>query len=248
MSLRAVAISADVSEDDVRVPDPLRRRIERDLRELRARYREGVLHLVLGPLCGDDLAVVYVAERDVVEELNAAVVELLGRYGGGDVMGISEEPETAGEGPSYAEAKCPESEYQDLIVALFDTYAAENRVDEVAEVCRRAIENLCYDVGGGPIREPTEIPGVGYVGPDTDDPVLLATTDHLSQVGPTAGALIGAGQGAGARPVPRGTPAEVLPGTVIFSVTMILNGNVIDAVRAIRVGMGTERWALRELR
>ncbi len=248
MGLRAVAISADVSENDVRVPRSVLRSLERDLEELEARYKEGLLYVALGPSCGDDLAVVYVAERDVVEELNAAILEVLERYGGEDVMGISEEPETAGEGPSYAEAECPESEYQDLVVALFDTYAAENRVDEVAEVCLRAIKNLCYDVGGGPIREPTEIPGVGYVGPETDDPVLLATTDHLSQVGPTVGALIGAGKGAGARPVYRGAPAEVLPGTVIFSVTMILNGNVVDAVKALEVGTGTERWPLRELR
>ncbi|HII70141.1 TPA: hypothetical protein HA336_02765 [Methanopyrus kandleri] len=247
MGLRAVAFSADLSEDDVRVSRGLLRRVERDLKELRRGFRDELMYVVLGPVCGDDLAVVYVVEEGALEDVNAAVFDLFREYGGEDVMGVSESPEGAGEGPSYAEAACPESEYQDVVVTLFDTYAAENRVAEVAEVCRRAAEGLCYDVGGGPVQEPMEIPGVGYVGPETDDPVLIATTERLDQVGPTAGAILGAGRGAGARPVRRGAPAEVLPGTVIFSVAIVLNGNVIDGVRALEEGTGTERWPLRYL-
>ncbi len=245
MSLRAVSFSADISDSDVRVPRPLLKRVARDLKHVENEF-EGVLYARLGPVCGDDLSVVYVVEEDHLEDVNSAVFDIFRRYGGEDVAGVSDDPENAGEGPSYAEARCPESEYQDLVVALFDTYAGENRVQEIAELCDAALDPLCYDHDvSGPGKH---IPGVGYVGEDTDDPTVIATTSSLDQVGPCVGCLVGVGKGAGAVPVRRCSRADVLPGTVMVSVVAVLNGNVVDAVKAIeRDGRGTERYPLRHL-
>ena len=74
-----------------------------------------------------------------------------------------------------------------------------------------------------------EIPGVGYVSPDTDDPVVVATVEDLESVGVIASAMIGAALGnKNTYLVKRGTTCNVIPGSVIFSATAFMNGNVID--------------------
>ena len=73
------------------------------------------------------------------------------------------------------------------------------------------------------------IPGVGYVSPETDDPVVVATVENIESVGVIAGAMIGAALGnKNTYLVKRGTTCNVLPGSVIFSATAFMNGNVID--------------------
>ena len=74
-----------------------------------------------------------------------------------------------------------------------------------------------------------KIPGVGYVSPETDDPVVVATVEQIESVGVIAGAMIGAALGnKNTYLVKRGTTCNVLPGSVIFSATAFMNGNVID--------------------
>lgn len=74
-----------------------------------------------------------------------------------------------------------------------------------------------------------KIPGVGYVSPETDDPVVVATVENIESVGVIAGAMIGAALGnKNVYLVKRGTNCNVLPGSVIFSATAFMNGNVID--------------------
>lgn len=74
-----------------------------------------------------------------------------------------------------------------------------------------------------------KIPGVGYVSPETDDPVIVATVENIESVGVIAGAMIGAALGnKNVYLVKRGTNCNVLPGSVIFSATAFMNGNVID--------------------
>ena len=77
--------------------------------------------------------------------------------------------------------------------------------------------------------ETRKIPGVGYVSPQTDDPVVVATVEDIESVGVIAGAMIGAALGnKNTYLVKRGTVCNVLPGSVIFSATAFMNGNVID--------------------
>jgi hypothetical protein len=70
---------------------------------------------------------------------------------------------------------------------------------------------------------------VGYVSSETDDPVVVATVENIESVGVIAGAMIGAALGnKNTYLVERGTTCNVLPGSVIFSATAFMNGNVID--------------------
>ena len=74
-----------------------------------------------------------------------------------------------------------------------------------------------------------KIPGVGYVSDKTDDPVVAATLEDLESVGVVAGAMIGAALGnKNVYLVKRGAPSYVIPGSVIFSVTAYMNGNMMD--------------------
>jgi hypothetical protein len=59
--------------------------------------------------------------------------------------------------------------------------------------------------------------------------VILASVYNVEHVGVIAGAMIGAILGnKNTYLVKRNTPANVIPGSVIFSVTAFMNGNVID--------------------
>ena len=65
--------------------------------------------------------------------------------------------------------------------------------------------------------------------PETDDPVVVATVENIESVGVIASAMIGAALGnKNTYLVERGTTCNVLPGSVIFSATAFMNGNVID--------------------
>ena len=77
--------------------------------------------------------------------------------------------------------------------------------------------------------EVKKIPGVGFVSSETDDPVVVATVENIESVGVIAGAMIGAALGnKNTYLVKRGTPCNVIPGSVIFSATAFMNGNIID--------------------
>ena len=85
------------------------------------------------------------------------------------------------------------------------------------------------DVSDLIVEKSRKIPGVGYVSPETDDPVIVATIEDIESVGVVAGAMIGAVFGnKNTYLVERGSPCNVLPGSVIFSATAFMNGNVID--------------------
>ena len=59
--------------------------------------------------------------------------------------------------------------------------------------------------------------------------VVVATVENIESVGVIAGAMIGAALGnKNTYLVKRGTTCNVLPGSVIFSATAFMNGNVID--------------------
>ena len=90
------------------------------------------------------------------------------------------------------------------------------------------MENLT-DVSNTIENKIKEIPGVGFVSAETDDPVVVATVENIESVGVIASAMIGAALGnKNVYLVKRGTTCNVLPGSVIFSATAFMNGNVID--------------------
>lgn len=119
----------------------------------------------------------------------------------------------------------------DAIVLGFDTYGGESFVGDAANSAIEAAKGMKNMTDVSDLIEPKskKIPGVGYVSPETDDPVVVATVENIESVGVIAGAMIGAALGnKNVYLVKRGTNCNVLPGSVIFSATAFMNGNVID--------------------
>ena len=169
----------------------------------------------------------------MLEEVNEGLVNVLKMSAEnlGDLSGISDNPDDAGEGISYAEATIRKDFYPDAIVLGFDTYGGEPFVADVANSAIEAARGMknCTDVSDFIEPKTRKIPGVGYVSPDTDDPVVVASVENIESVGVIAGAMIGAALGnKNVYLVKRGTTCNVLPGSVIFSATAFMNGNVID--------------------
>jgi hypothetical protein len=228
--LKITAIGADISKNDVSCSTSLVNNIEKNLFKL---TELGASHAALTNVTGDDVVVSAFVEDDLLETINEAIVNILIDCAEnlGDLSGISDNESDAGEGVSYAEAKFHQGHYLDAIVLGFDTYGGEPFVGDVANSAIEAakgMENLT-DVSDLIEAKTRKIPGVGYVSSETDDPVVVATVENLESVGVIAGAMIGAALGnKNTYLVERGTTCNVLPGSVIFSATAFMNGNVID--------------------
>ena len=193
----------------------------------------GASHAALTNVTGDDVVVSALVEDDLLETINAGIVEILKECAEnlGDLSGISDDESEAGEGISYAEAKFRPGYYPDAIILGFDTYGGEPFVADVANSAIKAAQGMdnLTDVSDLIEAKTRKIPGVGFVSSETDDPVVVATVENIESVGVIASAMIGAALGnKNTYLVKRGTTCNVLPGSVIFSATAFMNGNVID--------------------
>ena len=228
--MKITAIGADISKNDVSCSTSLVNNVEKNLFKL---TELGASHSALTNVTGDDIVVSAFVEDDLVETINEAIVNILIDCAEnlGDLSGISDNESEAGEGISYAEAKFRPGYYPDAIILGFDTYGGEPFVGDVANSAIEAakgMENLT-DVSDLIEAKTRKIPGVGYVSSETDDPVVVATVENIESVGVIAGAMMGAALGnKNTYLVERGTTCNVLPGSVIFSATAFMNGNVID--------------------
>ena len=228
--MKITAIGADISRNDVSCSNTLVENIESDLYKLKSL---GAKDAALTNVTGDDVVVSAFVEDDLLENVNEGIVNILkdNAENLGDLSGISQDINSAGEGISYAEANIRPDRYPDAIVLGFDTYGGESFVGSAANSAIEAakgMENMT-DVSDLIEAKSKKIPGVGYVSPETDDPVVVATIENIESVGVIAGAMIGAALGnKNTYLVKRGTSCDVLPGSVIFSATAFMNGNVID--------------------
>ncbi|KAF5083981.1 hypothetical protein [Methanobacterium aggregans] len=228
--MKLTSIGADISGNDVSCSKKLVKNLERDIPSL---LDIGAKKAALTNITGDDVVISAFVEDANLQSVNAGIVDILRNNAEsmGDVDGISETPEGAGEGISYAEAKIRQDRYPDGIIMAFDTYGGEPFVKKVAKSAMdaaRGMENVT-DVGGGGMDGIRKIPGVGYVSDETDDPVVIATIEDIESVGVVAGAMVGAALGnKNVYLVTRGTPSYVIPGSVIVSVSAYMNGNVMD--------------------
>ena len=228
--MKITAIGADISKNDVSCSSMLVETIEKNLHTIK---EIGARDVALTNVTGDDVVVSAFVEDDLLEPVNEGIVNLLRMSAEdlGDLSGISPTPENAGEGVSYAEASIRPDRYPDAIVLGFDTYGGEPFVGDVANSAidaAKGMKNLT-DVSDYIEPKTRNIPGVGYVSPETDDPVVVATIEDIESVGVIAGAMIGAALGnKNTYLVKRGTTCNVLPGSVIFSATAFMNGNIID--------------------
>ena len=196
-------------------------------------YDLGAKRVDLTNVTGDDVVVTAFVEDGLLETVNEGIVDVLKKSAEnlGDLSGIADNPEEAGEGISYAEANIRPDRFPDAIILGFDTYGGEPFVADVANSAIEAARGMknCTDVSDLIEPKSRKIPGVGYVSPETDDPVVVATVENIESIGVIAGAMIGAALGnKNVYLVERGTKCNVLPGSVIFSATAFMNGNVID--------------------
>ncbi|RBQ23532.1 hypothetical protein ALNOE001_08870 [Candidatus Methanobinarius endosymbioticus] len=227
--MKITAIGADISINDVSCSYSLANNIKKDIPRL---VDLGAHSAALTNITGDDIVISAFVEDNLLEEVNQEIVNILRDNAEdiGDLSGIADNPESAGEGISYAEANIRQDRYPDAIVIGIDTYGGEPFVEDVANSCIDAATNItgltdvCKKIG-----KQRKIPGVGYVSNETDDPVVVATIENIDAVGVVAGAMIGAACGnKNTYFVERGTHCNVIPGSVIFSATAFMNGNVID--------------------
>ncbi len=230
VNLKVTAIGADISKNDVSCSPMLVETIENNLYRLK---ELGARAAALTNVTGDDVVISAFVEDDLLEPINEGIVNILkdSAENFGDLSGISQNPDNAGEGISYAEANIRPDRYPDAIVLGFDTYGGEPFVADVANSAIEAAKGMKNLTDVSDYIEPKirEIPGVGYVSPETDDPVVVATVENIESIGVIAGAMIGAALGnKNTYLVKRGTTCNVLPGSVIFSATAFMNGNVID--------------------
>ena len=228
--MKITAIGADISRNDVSCSSKLVETIEKNLQSV---LDLGARDVALTNITGDDVVISAFVEDDLLEQVNEGIVNVLKMSAEnlGDVSGIADNPEDAGEGVSYAEASIRKDFFPDAIVLGFDTYGGEGFVADVANSAIEAAKGMknCTDVSDYIEAKTRKIPGVGYVSDETDDPVVVATVENIESVGVIAGAMIGAALGnKNVYLVKRGTTCNVLPGSVIFSATAFMNGNVID--------------------
>lgn len=228
--MKVTAIGADISGNDVSCSKNLIKNIEKDIPTL---IKRGAYKAALTNITGDDVVISAFVEDDHLEEVNQGIVEILKKNAEdlGDINGISNTLEGAGEGVSYAEAKIRQDRYPDAIIVAFDTYGGEGFVHKVADSVMKAARGMdqVTDIGGSSSNHGQEIPGVGYVSDETDDPVVVATIEDIESIGVVAGAMMGAALGnKNVYLVKRGAPSYVIPGSVIMSITAYMNGNVMD--------------------
>ena len=228
--MKITAIGADISRNDVSCSKSLVENIEADIYKL---VDLGAHSAALTNVTGDDVVISAFVEDDLLETINQGIVDILKNNAEdlGDLSGLSKDKNKAGEGISYAEANIRPDRFPDAIILAFDTYGGESFVMDAAQSAINAVKGMkdVTDVSELLDKPVNEIPGVGYVSADTDDPVVLATIENIESVGVVAGAMIGAALGnKNTYLVERGTPCNVLPGSVLVSATALMNGNVID--------------------
>lgn len=229
--MKMLSHGIDISDNDVSCSKSLIESVENSLGTVRD---AGAIWALLSNITGDDIVVSAVVEDDsLVEKVNQSIYNLFreNALGFDDLNGVGLKREDAGEGISYVELDLNPDFYPDCIVISFDTYCGEYFVENVAQSAVEAATGMqdVFNVKSSIINSITHIPGVGYVSNQTDDPVVVANVTNVEQVGVVAGAMIGAILGnKNTYLVKRHTPINVIPGSVIFSATAIMNGNPID--------------------
>lgn len=229
--MKITAIGADISYNDVSCSKSLIKNIRKNIYKLKSL---GAVKAGLTNITGDDVVVSAFVEEEHLEDVNLGIVNILRDCAEnlGDLSGISQDKDKAGEGISYAEANIRPDRYPDAVILGFDTYGGESFVKKAANSAIKAARGMddltdVSDLIDDSISK--KIPGVGYVSPETDDPVVVATVENIESVGVVASAMIGAVLGnKNTYLVKQGTSCNVFPGSVIFSATAFMNGNIID--------------------
>ncbi|WP_304125040.1 hypothetical protein [Methanosphaera cuniculi] len=229
--MKMISFGIDISDNDISCSEELIIALEDDLYKIED---AGAQFARITNITGDDLVITAVIDDDdKLKEVNQAIFDVLknNALGFEDLNGVGKTEQEAGEGISYVELNLNKKFYPDAIIVAFDTYCGEAFVDDVAKQAYNAAKGIdgVADIGVSSVKGIKHIPGVGYVSSKTDDPIVVVAVEDIHQVGVIAGAIIGAVLGyRNTYLVKRGTPTNVIPGSVIFTVSAILNSNVMD--------------------
>lgn len=227
------SISVDISSNDVETNPFVNEKIER---ELQAEMSKIGVKSTITNVTGDDIVISSFFSKDKLEEVNNIVFKLLNKHAEGfeDLNGVSESPDDAGEGVSYAIAET-ESDYGDSIIISFDTYCGESFVNEAALFVEEIGRKFGYDASTSVSGKPKEIHGIGYSGASTDDPVVIITLENVKNLPKIAGLIYGGLLGFdNVYFVEKGSPTNILPPGVIYTMSAFLNGNSIDLYPGIK--------------
>ncbi len=228
--MKLTVFGADISSNDVSCSQSLINNIKKDIPKLKD---IGAYKAALTNVTGDDLVIAAYVEDDLLEDVNRAIIQIMkdNAESLGDLEGISEDKKNAGEGVSYALADLDLDIYPDSVILHFDTYGGEPFVEDVANAAISAARSMdgVFDICKPVTGEIREIPGVGYVSNETDDPVICATVNGLESVGTVSFAMIASALAhSNTYLVKSQTPCNVVPGSVILSASAFMNGNVLD--------------------
>ena len=227
MSKFFTSVGADISDNDVYCSDELINSVYSNLSLV-----ESADFVKLTNVTGDDVCITALCDEDCLEDVNRELISVLRESAEdfGDLDGVGVDWDSAGEGVSYGVVPVRDGFIPDCIVMHFDTYGGEDFVYDVASAVLSAASGMKGVTSVSSVnRDGFVIPGVGYCGSGTDDPVVLVGVNDLESVGVIAGAMVGAALGCkNTYFVEFGSACDVIPGSVIFSVSLFLNGNIID--------------------
>ena len=229
--MKMICMGLDISDNDISCSNLDIKKIDESLSRL---VDENIIFSKITNITGDDIVVTTIINDDnTLEVVNKKVYDILYKHALGfdDLDGVSANIECAGEGISYAQIDLNPKFYPDAIVVAFDTYCGESFVSDVALKATKAAQGMdnvgC--ISCSVVNDIKEIPGVGYVSSHTDDPVIVASVENTEDVGVVAGAMIGAILGCkNTYLVSKATDCNVVPGSAIFTVSAIMNCNIID--------------------
>jgi len=228
-----VSIGVDISDNDVKTNPKVNELVNKEVKE---RLSKLGIKACISNITGDDIVITSFVPEHLIEKNNKIIFEILNKYAEGfdDLNGISKDKDKAGEGLSYAIAEAI-SDYGDAIIIAFDTYGGEKFVDDMALFVKEIGEKFGYDVGCSVSNEAVKIPGIGYTGAESDDPVVVITVKELDDIKKLSGLIYG-----GLLSfdnlyfVKNGDEVNILPPGVIYTMTAFLNGNIIDLYKGIK--------------
>ena len=227
-----VSIGVDIFNNDIKANKKLVEYIDKELRKLK---KINIISRVSN-ITGDDIVITSLVPDGLIEENNKRVFEILYKYAESfdDLNGVAKNKEDAKEGVSYAMAKAY-SKYGDAIIVAFDTYGGEDIVNEMALFVEEIGKKLGYSADSSVSKGCKEIPGVGYSGEETDDPVVVITVKELKDVKRLSYLIYGALLSfENLKFVKNGSEINIVPPGVIYTMSAFLNGNIIDLYRGIK--------------
>ncbi len=225
-----VSMGVDIFDNDVEADKEIVKKIDNSLKELK---KYNILSRVSN-ITGDDIVITSLIHETLLEKHNKLVYDILYKYAKNfdDLKGVSKNKDDAKEGISYTYTKAI-SKYGDAIIVAFDTYGGESLVNDMALYVETISKKLGYNATSSVNKK--EIEGLGYVGDETDDPVVVIPVKELEDIKKLSCVIFGALLSFdNLYFIKNGDKIEILPPGVVYTMSAFLNGNIIDLYNGIK--------------